>query len=92
MAELKTRKNRASVKSFIKSVENPQRREDCEKVVALMKKLGKHKIGKSCLYINKLADIHLPTLKTLISRSVAAMRKKVQHQRRVNPGAPDDPD
>ncbi len=42
----------------------------------LMDKLGKHKTGKSCLYVNKLDDIHLPTLKTLIRRSVAALRKK----------------
>ena len=30
---------------------------------ALLGKLGKHKIGKSCLYLNKLEDAHLPTLK-----------------------------
>ncbi|MDW3223073.1 MAG: DUF1801 domain-containing protein [Paracoccaceae bacterium] len=28
--------------------------------------LGKHKIGKSCLYINKLQDVDLGVLKTLI--------------------------
>lgn len=28
--------------------------------------LGKHKIGKSCLYINKLEDVDLGVLKTLI--------------------------
>ncbi|HWN99409.1 MAG TPA: DUF1801 domain-containing protein [Blastocatellia bacterium] len=38
---------------------------------ALMKKLGKHKTGKSCLYIKKLDDIDLPTLKQLIKESVA---------------------
>ena len=43
---------------------------------ALMKKLGKHKTGRSCLYINKLEDVHLPTLKTLIRKSINAMRKK----------------
>ena len=42
----------------------------------LLKKLGKHKTGRSCLYINKLDDIHLPTLKTLIKKSVTAMRNK----------------
>jgi hypothetical protein len=36
----------------------------------LMKKLGKHKTGKSCLYIKRLDDIHLPTLKKLIQHSV----------------------
>jgi hypothetical protein len=42
----------------------------------LLAKLGKHKTGKSCLYINTLDDIHLPTLKALIQRSVAEMKKK----------------
>ena len=42
---------------------------------ALMEKLGKYKTGKSCLYINKLEDVHLPTLKKLIKQSVAHMKK-----------------
>lgn len=36
----------------------------------LMQKLGKHSTGKSCLYIKRLSDIHLPTLKKLIKKSV----------------------
>ena len=39
---------------------------ELEKQDALLDKLGKHKIGKSCLYIKKLQDAHLPTLKKLI--------------------------
>jgi hypothetical protein len=42
---------------------------------ALMKKLGKHKTGKSCLYINKLEDIDQSTLKALIKESLAHMKK-----------------
>ena len=42
----------------------------------LMKKLGKHSTGKSCLYIKRLDDIHLPTLKKLVSESVKYMKKK----------------
>ena len=42
----------------------------------LLAKLGKFKTGKSCLYINKLEDIHLPTLKKLIRASVKTMRGK----------------
>lgn len=42
----------------------------------LLAKLGKHTTGASCLYIKRLSDIHLPTLKTIVTRSVAAMRKK----------------
>lgn len=42
----------------------------------LMGKLGKHKTGKSCLYINKLADIDLAVLKELIKQSYQYMKKK----------------
>lgn len=43
----------------------------------LLKKLGKHKIsGGSCIYINKLADIDVPTLRTIIKRSVKDMQKR----------------
>jgi hypothetical protein len=41
----------------------------------LMQKLGKHKTGKSCLYINKLADVDLNTLKELVRQSAEHMRK-----------------
>lgn len=43
---------------------------------ALMKKLGKHKTGKSCLYINKLEDVDKGVLTALIEKSVAHMEKK----------------
>lgn len=138
MAELKTKKNTASVEKFLNNVADEQRRRDCFRVLeimkaetkaepamwgtsivgfgryqykyasgrdlewfltgfsprkqdltlyimpglerypSLMKKLGKHKTGKSCLYIKKLEDVDLPTLKQLIKRSVAdlaAMKK-----------------
>lgn len=134
MAELKTQPNRAGVKKFLNSVENPGRRRDSLKMLdimrqvtgekprmwgtaivgfgsyhykyasgregdwmitgfsprkaaltvyimagfprhaALMKKLGKHKTGKSCLYINKLEDVNEAVLRDLISESVAYMR------------------
>ena len=32
----------------------------------LMKKLGKHTTGKGCLYIKRLSDVDLPTLKKVI--------------------------
>lgn len=37
----------------------------------LMRRLGKHKTGKSCLYIKQLADIDLGVLKELIAQTVA---------------------
>jgi hypothetical protein len=33
----------------------------------LLKALGKHKTGGSCLHIRRLEDVHLPTLKKLIA-------------------------
>ena len=41
----------------------------------LLKKLGKHSTGKSCLYINSMDDIHLPTLRTLVKESVKHIKK-----------------
>ena len=41
----------------------------------LMKKLGKYKTGKSCLYIKKLEDIDRKVLRSLTERSVKYMRK-----------------
>ena len=135
MAELKTKKTQASVKTFLDAVENDQRRADCRTVQKLMKqatgkmpkmwgasmvgfgdyhykyasgregdtfqvgfsprkanlsmyllydlasqkalldKLGKHKVGKGCLYVNKLDDIDLGVLKKLIEKTVARHKK-----------------
>ncbi len=41
----------------------------------LLARLGKHKTGKSCLYINKLADVDQKVLAQLIRKSVAYMRR-----------------
>ena len=46
-----------------------------QKFEALLQQLGKHKVGKGCLYINRLEDVHLPTLRKLITQSVALGRK-----------------
>lgn len=40
----------------------------------LLKKLGKHKTGKGCLYIKSLDDVDMPTLKKLVQRSVKTKR------------------
>ncbi len=150
MAELKTKKNAASVTVFIDSVKDPQRRADAKQLLKIfkaatgmkpvmwgtsiigfgsyhykserstqegdwmltafspraqnltvyimsgaknygtfLKKLDKparpgdrgrsggHKIsGGSCIYINRLSDIHIPTLTTLIKASVRDVQKK----------------
>jgi hypothetical protein len=38
----------------------------------LMSRLGKHKTGKGCLYINKLEDVDQAVLRELIDRQVQA--------------------
>ena len=40
---------------------------------SLLADLGKYKTGKSCLYINKLADVDQATLRELVSKSVTHM-------------------
>lgn len=136
MAEAKTKPTKESLKDYLARVADPDRREDCKAVAAMMEKatgekpvmwgtgivgfgrykykyasgqegewpitgfaarksdltlyimhgvdsfpelrdrLGKHKTGKSCLYLKKLSDVDLPTLKQLIQASVDAMSKQ----------------
>lgn len=42
----------------------------------ILSRLGKHKMGKSCLYINKLADVDLDVLEELIKAGLADLSKK----------------
>lgn len=44
---------------------------DIKKYAATLKKLGKHKTGVGCLYINKLEDVDVKVLKELIDISLA---------------------
>jgi hypothetical protein len=46
-----------------------------ERYDALMKKLGKYKTGKSCLYFKKLDDIDEGVLRELVSESYQLMKK-----------------
>ena len=55
-----------------------------DKYGALMDQLGKHKTGKSCLYIKRLSDIHLPTLKKLIKASVKEPRAEIETRKAAN--------
>ena len=48
---------------FIIGIKDNQQLADCE---VLLEKLTSHKTGKSCLYLKRLDDVHLPTLKKLI--------------------------
>jgi hypothetical protein len=44
-----------------------------EPYAALLEQLGKHRLGKSCLYIKRLADVDMQVLETLIAQSVTDM-------------------
>jgi len=130
MAELKTKRNDASVDDFLNAIKDEQVRKDCWTIAEIMQKatkakaqmwgssivgfgsfrykyasgregdwmlaafsprkqnitlyiwpgfdgygelmaqLGKHSGGKACIYIKRLSDVHLPTLKKLINGSV----------------------
>jgi Domain of unknown function (DU1801) len=140
MAEAKTKPTKASVSGFLNKVSDKSRREDCLKVLEIMKevtgeepqtwgssivgfgryrykyesgtkgewmitgfsprkgdltlyimlgfepvsdlmaRLGKHKTGKSCLYIKRLADVDLGVLRKIVEKSVKGMAP-----RRVGP-------
>jgi hypothetical protein len=42
----------------------------------LLAKLGKHKTGKACLYVNKWDDVNTEALEEMIRASVAYMKEK----------------
>ena len=54
-----------------------------EKREELMDQLGKHRTGKSCLYIKRLSDIDVPTLKKLIKASVKDLKAYIASQRQA---------
>jgi len=43
-----------------------------------LSRLGKHKLGKSCLYINKLADVDLSVLEEIVLDGLEHMRKNYE--------------
>lgn len=47
-----------------------------KKVDALLEKMGKHKTGASCVYVNKLADIDLEVLEEIIGECWEAMNRQ----------------
>jgi hypothetical protein len=42
---------------------------------SLLKALGKHKVSKACIYINKLADVDMATLEKLLKAGLAVTKK-----------------
>ena len=51
-----------------------------EKHADLMEKLGKHSHSKSCLYIKRLSDVHIPTLKKLIKIGLKDLKEYTKAQ------------
>lgn len=47
-----------------------------DKQKALLAKLGKHTMGKSCLYFRSLADLDVSALEKLVAGSIAGVRQK----------------
>jgi hypothetical protein len=43
---------------------------------ALLAKLGKHKTGKVCVYMRRLANVDLKVLETLVARSLAETKRR----------------
>ncbi len=44
----------------------------------LLARLGKHKMGKACLYFKRLADLDAKVLESLVSMSVAEVKRRHQ--------------
>lgn len=43
---------------------------------ALLARLGRHKVGKACLYLRRLSDVDLAVLEELVARSAASVRER----------------
>ena len=55
-----------------------------ERYGPLLAKLGKHRIGRSCLYINRLSDIDVKTLREIVRRSIADLKAGTVASTRVD--------
>ena len=49
---------------------------DAAASTALLAKLGRHKIGKSCLYLRRLADVDMAVLERLVAEAAADARQR----------------
>lgn len=49
---------------------------DTERQKALLARLGRHRMGKSCLYFRQLADLDTAVLRQLVAGSVAEVRRR----------------
>ena len=49
---------------------------ECDAQRALLARLGPHRMGKSCLYVKRLADLDVGVLEQLVEGSVAEVRRR----------------
>jgi hypothetical protein len=49
---------------------------EAEKQRALLAKVGRHKMGKVCLYFKQLADLDTSTLEKLVAGSIAEVKRR----------------
>ena len=49
---------------------------DTPEQASLLARLGRHKIGKSCLYFKRLADLDVKVLEALVAGSVAECKRR----------------
>jgi uncharacterized protein DUF1801 len=55
----------------------------------LLRRLGKHKTGKGCLYIKRLADVDEAVLASLVAESLAHALSVTRSHRSSRAGRPD---
>lgn len=58
---------------------------DAEQYESQLKKLGKHKTGKSCLYFKRLADVDVDVLREMFEISFARTKQPAQQNKRAKP-------
>jgi hypothetical protein len=49
---------------------------ESQRQMSLLSKLGKHRMGKSCLYFKRLADLDKSVLEQLVANSVADVKRR----------------
>ncbi len=58
---------------------------DTAEQIERLARLGRHKMGKSCLYFRRMADIDVEVLEVLIAESVAEVRRRYPQPDRSSP-------
>ncbi len=91
MARTKTKPTGASIEDYLAARGSEQQRANCHELIpirgrelviylipdaSLLSRLGPHKMGKSCMYFKRLADLDRPVLEKLVAGSVAETRRR----------------